>query len=443
MGEEVIEKKLSGLSVRSLSRRGFLYRAGLRKRDVVVTVNGERVNDPLDFSFYAAAPLLELGILRRGRLKTVVAERQQGIPLGIDFYQKPVRRCANRCIFCFIDQMPPGLRSPLYIKDEDLSHSFLNGNYVTLSNATPATLRKIAGMGLSPIFISVHATDPDVRLRMLGIKKAVPVMEQLRFLKKNNISFHTQIVVCPGYNDGAVLSKTVKDLFSLGKNLLSIAVVPVGLTRFRTFPLTPVSTDKAKEICGRIGVLSDRDAARHGGRRLFLADEFFLKAGATVPGRRYYGEYPQIENGVGLVRRLFETWNAAVRKFRHGKTAGKRRAARGRRYLLLTSVSAFLSLEKIAHACEILRPGAAFDVRPVRNRFFGESVTVAGLLTAADVIQAIKHAMKTRGIDVVLLPSVMFNYAGFTLDGYSAKRLAAAAGVAVRVVSSIEEILVV
>jgi putative radical SAM enzyme (TIGR03279 family) len=345
--------------------------------------------------------------------------------------------------FCFIDQMPPGLRSALYIKDEDLSHSFLNGNYVTLSNATPATLRKIAAMGLSPIFISVHATDPLVRLRMLGIRNAPLIMQQLSFLKNNGISFHTQIVVCPGFNDGRILSHTIKELFSIGKNLLSIAVVPVGLTRFRTLPLAAVRADKAQEICKLVDRLSDRDAIRSGVRRLFLADEFFLKAGIPIPGRNYYEDYPQIENGVGLVRRLFETWNAAVKKFIRAPSDGKRRRVPGKKYLLVTSYSARASIEKIARACEKLRPGTVIHVEPAANRFFGTSVTVAGLLTARDAVRTVEQASNAGHYDRVLLPGVMFNYAGFTLDGVSAKRLADMAGADIKVLSSIEELLFV
>lgn len=429
--------------VRSLPQSSALFKAGLRKRDIVFSVNGERVATELDFTFYAATHLLEICLLRRGKPITIFAERKQGGFLSVDFYQKPVLRCANRCIFCFIDQMPPGLRSALYIKDEDLSHSFLNGNYVTLSNATPATMLKIASMGLSPLFISVHATDPLVRLNLLGIKKATPIMEQLLFLKKNGISFHTQIVVCPGINDGVTLERTAKDLFSFGKSLLSIAVVPVGLTRFRKFQLTPVSVENAKKICRRIMAISDRDVVRSGRRRLFLADELFLKAGERIPDRKYYEQYPQIENGVGLVRQLFDTWTTAVRAAGKADAQGKRRTETGKRYLLVTSFSAVTALEKIARACEKLRPHLEIRVVPAENRFFGTSVTVAGLLTAADVVRTIKAAAKSHGFDGVLLPSVMFNYAGSTLDGYSAKRVAAMAGFKVSVLSSIEELLFV
>jgi putative radical SAM enzyme (TIGR03279 family) len=436
-------KKVRGIRVRSVLKDSVLYKAGVRKRAIILSVNGERVVDELDFTFFAATDFLQLEVLHNGIARSIEVEREPGSFLGIDFYQKPTRRCANRCIFCFIDQMPPGLRRSLYIKDEDLSHSFLNGNYVTLSNASRAMLEKAVAIGLSPLFISVHATDPLVRLRMLGIKKAAPIMEQLLFLRDNGISFHTQIVVCPGYNDGAILTRTVKDLFTIGKSLLSIAVVPVGLTRFRAFPLDAVITEKAKEVCAQIGVLSDRDAAKNGTRRLFLADEFFLKANMPVPGRKYYEDYPQIENGVGLVRRLIEEWNTAVKKFRGTKKERIRRRHREKEYLVVTSVSAFSTLEKIARECERLRPGTIFHIEAATNCFFGPSVTVAGLLTAGDVVGTIKASMKKYGFDRVLLPPVMFNYAGFTLDGFSAKRVAKMAGVAVSLPSSMEELLYV
>jgi putative radical SAM enzyme (TIGR03279 family) len=436
-------KNTPGIRVRFLPRSSVLYRAGLRANDVVVSVNGARVVDELDFMFYSAAATLELDILRNGRPARVAAVRKPGSFSAIDFYQKPVRRCANRCVFCFIDQMPPGLRAPLYIKDEDLSHSFLNGNYMTLSNAAPATLRKAVSLGLSPLYISVHATDPAVRLRMLGVAKAPPIMDQLRFLRDNGISFHTQVVVCPGYNDGAVLTKTIRELFSIGKGLLSIAVVPVGLTRYRRFPLAPVSREKAREICAQAGALSDRDAKANGKRRLFLADEFFQRAGLPIPGAAYYEDYPQIENGVGLIRRLFEEWNDAKKKVLRRAPARKKRTVRGKRYLVVTAASALPSLERIARECEGLRRGFFFHVLAAENRFFGDSVTVAGLLTARDVVRTIRRWAAANRCDGALLPKAMFNYAGYTLDGWSAGRLAKKAGIRVTPLSSIKDLLIV
>ena len=425
------------LTIRTVSPRSAFYAAGVRKGDRITAINGQTVVDELDFRFFAASPRLLLDIIRNNRHRTLTVERTPGSFPEIEFYEKAIRRCANRCIFCFIDQMPRGLRRRLYIKDEDLTHSFLNGNYVTLTNAGAADLRRIVRIGLSPLFISVHATDPLVRSRMLGIRRASPIMEQLSFLAQNNIQFHTQIVVCPGYNDGAILMATVKDLFSLGPNLISIAVVPVGLTRFRAFPLKPVDGANAREICTNIGTLSDSDRSCHGKRRLFLADEFFLKACRAIPPAAYYEEYPQIENGVGLVRQLLDNWKTAKsHKRKFTEKPGRTRE----RYLLMTSCSAFPFLSAIADEAVAICPGAVMRAEPVANRFFGESVTVAGLLTARDVIRAIRKVCGKQRFDRVLLPAAMFNYAGYTLDGWSAKRIAKQVKLKVQVLDSIEEL---
>jgi NifB/MoaA-like Fe-S oxidoreductase len=245
-------------------------------------------------------------------------------------------------------------------------------------------------------------------------------------------------VVCPGYNDGAVLAATVADLLSImpAAGLLSIAVVPVGLTRFRRRkpPLAPVDRAGAEKICRTIGAASDRDRALHGKRRLFLADEFFLRAGHAIPPAAYYEDYPQIGNGVGLVRQMLDVWRIAKQTFpRWGE---RRLRLHRRRYLLLTSQAAFPFIRTIAAGVGV----AQVHVEPVANRFFGETVTVAGLLTARDAISAIRKACREQHFDGVLLPAVMFNYAGYTLDGYSAKRIAKQAGVPVRVLDSIREL---
>jgi putative radical SAM enzyme (TIGR03279 family) len=428
------ESKYRGMKIRRLPPVSPFYKAGLRSGDRVVAVNGDGISDELEFRFLAASPLLRLDVVRNNRPRTMTVKRKPGTFPDIDFHQAPVRRCANRCVFCFIDQMPPGLREALYVKDEDLTHSFLNGNYVTLTSAGRADLERIVRLGLSPIFVSVHAADPVVRNRMLGRTIAPPVMEQLSFLARNNIRLHTQIVVCPGYNDGAVLASTVKTLFSLGKNLLSIAVVPVGLTKFRRVPLKPVDVSIARKLCRTIGGLSDRDAAGNGQRRLFLADEIFLRAGARVPPAAYYEDYPQIENGVGLVRQLLDNWKKAKRR-------PHKKGTRGKRYLLLTSASAFPFLGSVAREAERLRPGTVIYAEAVPNDFFGTTVTVAGLLTARDVMTAARRALRTARFDRLLLPAAMFNYAGYTLDGWSAGRLAKEAGIEVTVVDSIEKLL--
>ncbi|MBN1128322.1 MAG: DUF512 domain-containing protein, partial [Chitinispirillaceae bacterium] len=276
--------------------------------------------------------------------------------------------------------------------------------------------------------------------RMLGIKRSPMILDQLRFLSRHGIRFHTQIVVCPGYNDGAVLAKTIRDLLSLGPHLLSIAVVPVGLTRFRTFPLEPVDRSKAAAICWAVSRISDRDALRHGKRRLFLADELFLKAGLPLPPRTYYEEYPQIENGVGLLRQLADSWKQAKKTARQKRPARPCPSTMGKKYLLLTSVSAYPYVQAIAREAERLGDIMA-KVVPVKNRFFGESVTVAGLLAAREVIRTIRKETAVRRFSAVLLPAVMFNYRGFSLDGFSPKRLSKLAGVTIRPIRDIGELL--
>jgi putative radical SAM enzyme (TIGR03279 family) len=430
--------KAAGIRIRTIPKTSVFFEAGIRKGDTILSVNNEKVSDELDFRFLAATSLLRIVFARGNRLLSAEVERKTGTFLDMEFYEQPVRRCANRCIFCFIDQMPKGLRRRLYIKDEDLSHSFLNGNYVTLTNATKPVLDRIVSIGLSPLFVSVHATDASVRNAMLGIKRSPAILDQLRFLKRNGIAFHTQIVVCPGYNDGAVLEHTIRDLLSLGRNILSVAVVPVGLTRFRSFPLEPVRPSNAAAIVNAVSRMSDRDAKRSGRRRLFLADELFLIANLPLPARPYYEEYPQIENGVGLLRQLLESWRTAKRTKRLNPKHSP--AQHGKKYLLLSSYSAYPFLRKIAQDAGSLL-NAELVVEPVINRFFGETVTVAGLLTARDVIRSIRRATSGNKYHAVLLPAAMFNYADFTLDGYSRQRIAKLTGISVITVRTVDKLL--
>jgi putative radical SAM enzyme (TIGR03279 family) len=328
--------------------------------------------------------------------------------------------------------MPRGLRRSLYIKDEDFKHSFLNGNYVTLTVASPKDLERIASIGLSPLFISVHATDREIRAVLLGNRRIPDIREQLAFLKDSGIAFHTQIVLCPGINDGAVLHRTVDDLFRCKESLLSIAVVPVGLTRFRKKPLTPVDSKCAVDICREIGAVSERMKARDGVRKLFIADEFFIRAGLPIPRTSYYEDYPQIENGVGLVRQLLQEGAKVKRGLRGRAPVG---ISKKKNSLVITGQSAYPYVKKV------LDDIAPFDVRPVTNRYFGESVTVTGLLTAADVIKTVRESSTVKKYHEVILPRVMFNHSGYTLDGYSPARIGKSVNLPVKVVETIEEII--
>ena len=396
--------------------------------------------DEVDFRFGTAQPVSEIRVRRKTAILTKLLKRPSRALVGVRFADQGMARCSNHCIFCFIDQMPKGLRRSLYIKDEDARHSFANGNYVTLGAMPFEELGRICSLGLSPLYVSVHATDPHVRRTMLGNRHIPDIMRQLGYLEKNGISFHTQIVVCPGFNNGAILAGSLDDLCSFTRGLLSIAVVPVGLTRYRRNILRHVDRDEARRICSHVMSVSEKDRRRHGRRRVFLADEMFLLAGLSIPPRSYYEDYPQIENGVGLVRMLLDEWKKIKRNhvWKHaGPPAWKR--SRSRKLLIVTSESAFPFMKKIAVQLNGIFPGVTAEAFAVRNEFFGGKVTVAGLLTGKDIIKQVK-AIKTRWNRIVL-PGIIFNSRGHTLDGYSAERIRKSLGARAAVVHSLEELV--
>ncbi|HUI93154.1 MAG TPA: DUF512 domain-containing protein [Chitinivibrionales bacterium] len=426
-----------GLTIRSVEKGLPAWEAGLRKGDIIVTVNDEPVKDEVDFRFCTAQPVSEIRVLHRMGILTKLLKRPSRTAVGVQFADQGVTRCRNHCIFCFIDQMPKGLRRSLYIKDEDVRHSFVNGNYVTLAAMTFDDLEQLCSRGLSPLYVSVHATDRHVRCTMLGNKHIFDIMDQLGFLEKNGISFHAQIVVCPGYNNGAVLTKSLKDLCGLTKGLISVSVVPVGLTRFRRHPLQPVDRGEARRICKQVMRASEKDKKRYGRRRIFLADELFILAGLSIPPRRYYGNYPQIGNGVGLVRMLLDEWKKI--EVRHGRShpgnAGGNRN-RVKRALLVTSESAFPFIREIADRLSQISLRVTAEALAVQNIFFGREVTVAGLLTGNDIIKQVRATKKAP--DLVVLPGIIFNRHGHTLDGYSAERIGKSLGIKVMAADSLD-----
>jgi putative radical SAM enzyme (TIGR03279 family) len=432
-------KPIRGLKVKNLSASSPFFLSGMKKNDTIISINDQVISDELDFHFFSADSAFEVEVVRDCQTKKLQISRTEGSFSEIEFHENPINCCRNKCVFCFIDQMPKGLRRGLYIKDEDFKHSFLNGNYVTLSGAKQADIEKIVKIGLSPLYISVHATDHEVRKRMLGNMRAPDILAQLKILKDNGIAFHTQIVVCPGYNDGEILNRTVEDLFKFSEALLSIAVVPVGLTDFRKIPLEPVTKDIAKNICTEMLELSEKRLAADGSRRLFIADEFFVKADLPIPPKKYYGDYPQIENGVGLLRQLLEEWKGYKKIF---KALDFSPVKKRKNYLVITSQSAYPFLKKIITEATASQPSHPMDFSLVAvvNSYFGETVTVAGLLTARDVTRAVKAEIRQKKYDVVILPRIMFNYAGFTLDGYSPERISINIGTPVKIAGDVQEL---
>jgi putative radical SAM enzyme (TIGR03279 family) len=431
----------NGLQIRSVRPRSPAYKAGLRKGDHIVSVNGEPIADELEFRFFSAQPEVRVVYSRKNSVCEAVISRSSGIDMGIIPVIQPIKKCANRCLFCFIDQMPEGLRDSLYIKDEDYRYSFTDGNYITLSNSSQSELCRIAQLGLSPLYISVHATGSDVRKKLLGNRRAIDIMRQLRFLSDKDIKFHAQIVVCPGINDGIVLEKSIKDLLLLKNGILSIAIVPVGLTRYHKNRLLPVNREVALQLCNMAGRMGDKRVKAGKRRLVYCADELFIKAGLPVPSKAYYDDYPQIENGVGLVRLLLEEWCGLKEKLEAGYGTSRKSAScvKINKYMIVTSESASVYIKKIIYELQALLPCCQIQTVVAQNDFFGHSVTVAGLMTACDVMRVIK--LQDSDFKCVFLPDVMFNMNGYTLDGYSVKRIAKNTGKRVKIVSSIGDIV--
>ncbi len=368
-------------------------RAGISVKDRIIAVNGEEVGDVLDFLFLSEGEGFRLTLKDvSGRLRTAKIEKRPGEPSGLHFPPLHIRRCRNRCIFCFVDQMPNGLRKSLYIKDDDYRASFLYGNYITLSNFTSSDRKRIMRQRLSPLYISVHATEPGLRSFILGNPNAPDIMEEMRRLASAGIRMHTQIVLCPGINDGPQLERTVNDLAGLYPHVMTAAVVPVGLTIHRKglFPLKTFTRQHAAQVTALIEGLGRQFMKRLGTRFVFCSDELYIKGGSVIPSALFYEDFSQIENGVGMV-----AW--FMREARRVRIPS---SVRPMSITLVTGFSFHPILKSVIHGLSRIK-GLRTRLIAVKNRFFGPSVTVAGLLTGRDIIESLRG--KRLG-DVLILP---------------------------------------
>jgi putative radical SAM enzyme (TIGR03279 family) len=402
----------AGMRVASVAASSPAECAGIRPGDVVRTVNGRSVRDPIDFLFYGSDDLMRLRV-RRGERRLEMELEGYG-DSGIEFEPMRLMSCGNRCVFCFVDQNPPGMRDTVYFKDEDYRFSFLHGAYVTLTSVRGADLDRIIGQRLSPLYVSVHATDPSVRRTLLGIRRDDRLMEKIDRLIDGGIRLHTQIVVCPGINDGAVLERSIRDLGARYPGIGSVAVVPVGLTAHRTglATLQPVDADHARAAIAAVDRLRAGFLSETGEGFTFCSDEWYLRAGLPIPPAEYYGDFPQIENGVGMVRDFLDAAEA------FDSTACKSRYSGG--IVLATGVSMSGYIERFAR---VLSERSGLQVRTVTvvNRFYGESVTVSGLLTGRDIISALKILKHVQDApdETVILPPNCLNDDGLFLDDLS------------------------
>jgi len=391
--------------------------AGIRAGDRLASIDGAAVRDYVDYKFLSAEDRIGVEVIDSDcARRTFVIEKHPDRDLGLGFASDVfdgMRLCRNRCIFCFYDQLPRGLRDTLYVRDDDFRLSFLHGNYITLTNLSEDDFARICEQRLSPLYVSVHATETALRRRLLGNPRAPDVLHQMRRLAQCGIEMHAQIVLCPGLNDGRHLARTVRDLAALHPAVASVAIVPVGLTGHRAglADLQAVSGDDARQVLEQIAAWQREFLSRFGSRFVFAADEFYLLAGEDFPPAAEYEGFPQRENGVGLARLFLDESEEA-----------DFRPAAGLSVILVTGVSAARMVKRMA--AKMRRQGVRCNVLVVRNRLLGETVTVAGLLAGEDVAASLGAR---RAAGVVALPASALRDNEF-LDGVTVQELSRRVG---------------
>lgn len=355
--------------------------------DRVVSINGNVIHDVLDYKFFAYDRKLDIVLKREdGSEYEVTVHKNEGGEIGLDFesylMDKP-RSCANNCVFCFIDQLPPGMRKTMYFKDDDARLSFLLGNYITLTNLSKREIERIIALHISPVNVSVHTTNPELRCKMLRNPRAGESIELMRRFAKAGIVMNCQIVCCPGLNDGAELMRTMKDLADMYPGVHSVSIVPLGMTKYREglYPLTPFTQRLAAETIDMVTAFGDECRERFGTRIFFCGDELYLKAGRELPDEEFYEEYTQLENGVGMLR-LMET------EFRSAIKLGD--APDGVPFSIATGAAAAPLFNKLVSLGKEIFPALDGRVYRVLNDFFGHSITVTGLVTGRDLINQLK-----------------------------------------------------
>jgi putative radical SAM enzyme (TIGR03279 family) len=413
--------RLSMLRVTAVAPESLGAELGLQVGTELLTVNGRQVEDFLDWEFLTADDQFLLHVRHPGGEELEFdIERPEDLPMGISVEPPRIRRCANRCDFCFVDGLPEGLRETLYIRDDDYRLSFKYGNFATLTNLKPRDLARIIEYRLSPLYVSVHATDPGIRRWLLRNPLAPDVLEQLRELSTHGLEFHTQVVLSPGVNDGEVLERTLADLWALGPAVLSVSLVPVGLTTFSKHHLVREPTQQeCREAIARLERWATRARRERGSSWALGADELYLRAGLPLPGAEWYDDFGQVENGVGAVRYLQRRIEEEPGALAHWS---------GRRIAILTGPSMATLMPQVL-APLAAATGAHFELLSLHNTLFGHSVTCAGLLPGA----AFQHALAGRSdLDLAMIPGESLNENQIFLDDLTLEDLRAAAPVDVR-----------
>ena len=384
--------------VDSVLKNSIAEELEIEKGDEILSIDGNKMSDMIDYNFYCKTDFLTLEVKKtNGEVEEIEIEKNFDEELGIVFKSAvfdKVKPCLNHCIFCFVDQQPKGLRDTLYIKDDDYRLSYLQGTYITLTNLTENDKERIKRMQLGPFYVSVHTTNPDLRVKMLRNPNAGAVLENLKWFRKNKIPFHAQIVLCPDYNDGVELERTLSDLAKLKNTVLSTAIVPVGVTQFRK--------EKLKMVDKACAIQTLDIASKY--KRVSCSDELFLLAEREIPPAKYYGNFSQLDDGVGAIRLLLEDFKTHKLPKKLKKPV---------KFAFATSYAAKNALEYIAKEFNKIE-NLMCSSHPVKSVYWGEDITVAGLITSDDLALTVKDL----DVDFVVIPSVMLRpYSEDFLDG--------------------------
>ncbi len=409
--------------------KGRAAKAGILKGDILVSINGREINDVLDYRFHLANKEITILVKRNEQMLEFGIHKQEYDDIGLDF-ETPLmdkkHSCENKCVFCFIDQLPKGMRKTLYFKDDDSRLSFLHGNYVTLTNMSERDIDRIIEMHISPVNVSVHTTNPRLRVSMMHNKRAGQVLSYLRRLADAGISLCCQIVLCKGLNDGEELDRTLHDLISLRPALESVAIVPSGLTKFRDglYPLVPFTKEDCAAVLTQVNAYGDWCRREFGTRLFYPSDEFYIKAELPLPDDDFYEDYSQIENGVGMLtdmRSAIDFELEDISEYKGFKCP--------RRVSIATGYAAYEHICTIAKKLEASFSGLSVKVFKIKNNFFGDSITVSGLLTARDLAEQL--AGKELGDELLISSSALRAEGDVFLDDVTPNELSARLGVPV------------
>ncbi len=413
--------------------------AGIEPGDLLLTVNGQNIGDIFDYRFLTADSRLLVEIEKKnGELWEIDIEKDEYEDLGLEFEDPLIseaRHCSNKCVFCFIDQLPKGMRETVYFKDDDTRLSFLTGNYVTLTNVKKEEIERVIRYKMTPVNVSVHTTNPELRTKLLGNRFAGDVLEKIKLLTDGGITVNAQIVLCKGLNDGAELDRTINELSVLYPGIASVSVVPVGLTKWREglYKLEPFTSDEAAAVIEQVVRHQNRMLEEHSSRFVYLADEFYIKAGSALPAHIDYEDFPQIENGVGLMSLLLYEFDDYLRRHtvklnRHWTEHAPRTVS------IATGNCAAEYIKKMAQTLEKRYNGLRIHVYAIENDFFGENVTVTGLLTGKDIYGQLKD--QELGSELLISRSMLKSGEELFLDDYTVEELNRSLGIKITVVEN-------